>query len=62
MHTPPLNELGSNVCTVLSECLKIKAQMYERASMNNPNGELSSCDITYSGRVSSREGDIHSLA
>ena len=26
------------------------------------NGELSSCDITYSGRVPSREGDIHNFA
>ena len=31
-------------------------------SMYKVNGELSSCDITYSGRVSSREGDIHNFA
>ena len=30
-------------------------------SMYKVNGELSSCDITYSGRVPSREGDIHSF-
>ena len=29
--------------------------------MYKVNGELSSCDITYSGRVPSREGDIHNL-
>ena len=31
-------------------------------SMYKVNGELSSCDITYSGRVPSREGDIHNYA
>ena len=31
-------------------------------SMYKVNGELSSCDITYSGRVPSREGDIHNFA
>ena len=31
-------------------------------SMYNVNGELSSCDITYSGRVPSREGDKHNFA
>ena len=31
-------------------------------SMYKVNGELSPCDITYSGRVSSREGDIHNFA
>ena len=30
--------------------------------MYKVNGELSSCDITYSGRVSSREGDTHNFA
>ena len=30
--------------------------------MYKVNGELSSCDITYSGRVPSREGDIHNFA
>ena len=30
--------------------------------MYNVNGELPSCDITYSGRVPSREGDIHNFA
>ena len=29
--------------------------------MYKVNGELSSCDITYSGRVPSRQGDIHNL-
>ena len=29
--------------------------------MYKVNGELSSCDITYSGRVQSREGDITQL-
>ena len=29
--------------------------------MYNVNGEVSSCDITYSGRVPSGEGDIHKL-
>ena len=29
--------------------------------MYKVNGELSSCDITYFGRVPSREGDIHNL-
>ena len=31
-------------------------------SMYKVNGELSSCDITYSGRAPSREGDIHNFA
>ena len=31
-------------------------------SMYKVNGELSFCDITYSGRVPSREGDIHNFA
>ena len=31
-------------------------------AMYKVNGELSSCDITYSGRVPSREGDIHKFA
>ena len=31
-------------------------------SMYKVNEELSSCDITYSGRVPSREGDIHNFA
>ena len=30
--------------------------------MYKVNGELSSCDITYSGRDPSREGDIHNFA
>ena len=30
--------------------------------MYKVNGELFSCDITYSGIVPSREGDIQSLA
>ena len=30
--------------------------------MYKVNGELSSCDITYSGRVPSREGDTHNFA
>ena len=30
--------------------------------MYKVNGELSSCDITYSGRVPSREGNIHNFA
>ena len=30
--------------------------------MYKVNGELSSCDIAYSGRVLSREGDIHKFA
>ena len=30
--------------------------------MYKVNGDLTSCDITYSGRVPSREGDIHSFA
>ena len=30
--------------------------------MYKVSGELSSCDITYSGRVPSREGDIHNFA
>ena len=30
--------------------------------MYKVNGELSSCDITYSGRVPSREGDKHNFA
>ena len=30
--------------------------------MYKVNGELSSCDITYSGRVLSREGVIHNFA
>ena len=30
--------------------------------MDKVNGELSSCDITYSGTVPSREGDIHNFA
>ena len=30
--------------------------------MYKVNGELSFCDITYSGRVPSREGDIHNFA
>ena len=30
-------------------------------SMYKVNGELSSCDITYSGRVPSGEGDIHNF-
>ena len=30
-------------------------------SMYKVNGELSSCDITYSGRVPSREGNIHNF-
>ena len=30
--------------------------------MYKVNGQLSSCDITYSGRVPSREGDIHNFA
>ena len=30
--------------------------------MYKVNGELFSCDITYSGRVPSREGDIHNFA
>ena len=30
--------------------------------MYKVNGELSSCDITYLGRVPSREGDIHNFA
>ena len=36
----------------------------EGKSMYKVNGELSSCDndITYSGRVPSREGDIHNFA
>ena len=29
--------------------------------MYKVNGELSSCDITYSGRVPSKEGDIHNF-
>ena len=31
-------------------------------SMYNVDGELSSCDITYSGRVPSREGNMHNFA
>ena len=31
-------------------------------SMYKVSGGLSSCDITYSGRVLSREGDIHNFA
>ena len=31
-------------------------------SMYKVNGELSSFDITYSGRVPPREGDIHNFA
>ena len=31
-------------------------------SMYKVKGELSSCDITYSGRVPSREGDVHNFA
>ena len=31
-------------------------------SMYKVNGELSFCDIKYSGRVPSREGDIHNFA
>ena len=34
----------------------------KRKSMYKVNGELSSCDITYSGRVPSREGNIHNFA
>ena len=30
-------------------------------SMYTVNGELSFCDITYSGRVPSREGDIYNF-
>ena len=30
--------------------------------MYKVNGEFSSCDITYSGRAPSREGDIHNFA
>ena len=29
--------------------------------MYKVNGELSSCDITYSGSVPPREGDIHNF-
>ena len=36
--------------------------LYPRESMYKVNGELSVCDITYSGRVPSREGDIHNFA
>ena len=38
-----------------------KIKKFEK-SMYKVNGELSSCDITYSGRVPSREGDIHNFA
>ena len=39
-----------------------KIQKIENPCTYKVNGELSSCDITYSGRVPSREGDIHNFA
>ena len=42
----------------IQEQLKI----VKKKSMYKVNGELSSCDITYSGRVPSREGDIYNFA
>ena len=55
-----------NVHTLMNE-LDQKDYWYPKneklwKSMYKVNGELSSCDITYSGRVPSREGDIHNFA
>ena len=42
--------------------IKRTTDIQEKKNIYKVNGELSSCDITYSGRVPSREGEIHNFA
>ena len=59
MHAIYEHELGSiRTSLTIQEKLKIVKILCNRQSMES----LSSCDITYSGRVPSREGDIHNFA
>ena len=47
---------------LIKRTIDIQEKKKRREIMYKVNGELSSCDITYSGRVLSREGDIHNFA
>ena len=47
---------------LINRTIDIQKKEKKWKSMYKVNGELSSCDITYSGRVPSREGDIHNFA